>query len=294
MGDTEKKFKEDKTRILRAIRIAARMNFIIDDNCKIQMNAQKEHLVNVPSERIYRELIQLLVTDNPAYYIRESKEIFFQIIPELKPMDRFNQHNKWHLYDVFEHTLKVLENTPKNIYLRFAALFHDIGKPEKFFTDDEGIGHFYGHPETGAKIFDEISSRLKMDNKTKKIVRLLIEKHDMTMSKKPEKIYAFIKEYGIDFIPLLFALKRADNKGQNPELANPVLEELSNIEQLYQEHILRFNNLQINGQKLQEMGFKSKKIKIVLDDITKMIVTQKIANTEESITDYISQKYRLH
>ncbi len=178
-------FITDPLRILRAIRIAARMNFIIDDNCKIQMNAQKERLVKVPSERIYRELIQLLVTDNPAYYIRESKKIFFQIIPELKPMDRFNQHNKWHLYDVFEHTLNVLENTPQNIYLRFAALFHDIGKPKKFFTDDEGIGHFYGHPEAGAKIFDEISSRLKMDNKTKKIVRLLIEKHDITMSKKP-------------------------------------------------------------------------------------------------------------
>ena len=41
-----------------------------------------------------------------------------------------------------------------------SALFHDIGKPEKFFTDDEGIGHFYGHPEAGAKIFDEISDSM--------------------------------------------------------------------------------------------------------------------------------------
>ena len=286
-------FKNDSLRILRAVRIAARMNFSIDENCKAKMNESKELLKNIPAERIYRELIQLLVTDNPAYYIRESKDVFFQIIPELKPMDKFEQHNKWHLYDVFEHTLKVLENTPKNIYLRLAALFHDIGKPEKFFTDDEGIGHFYGHPEAGAKIFDEISARLKMDNKTKKVVRLLIEKHDMTMSKKSDKIYAFIKEYGIDFIPLLFALKRADNKGQNPELANPVLEELSNIEQLYQEHILRFNNLQINGQKLLEMGFKSKKIKLVLEDIRKMVVTQRIENDEKTITEYINKKFKV-
>lgn len=286
-------FKSDSLRILRAIRIAARMNFSIDENCKAKMNESKELLKNIPAERIYRELIQLLVTDNPAYYIRESKDVFFQIIPELKPMDKFEQHNKWHLYDVFEHTLKVLENTSKNIYLRLAALFHDIGKPEKFFTDDKGIGHFYGHPEAGAKIFDGISARLKMDNKTKKVVRLLIEKHDMTMSKKSDKIYAFIKEYGIDFIPLLFALKRADNKGQNPELANPVLEELSNIEQLYQEHILRFNNLQINGQKLLEMGVKSKKIKLVLEDIRKMVVTQRIENDEKTITEYINKKFKV-
>ena len=132
-----------------------------------------------------------------------------------------------------------------------------------------------------------------MDNKTKKVVRLLIEKHDMTMSKKSDKIYAFIKEYGIDFIPLLFALKRADNKGQNPELANPVLEELSNTEQLYQEHILRFNNLQINGQKLLEMGFKSKKIKLVLEDIRKMVVTQRIENDEKTITEYINKRFKV-
>ena len=73
----------------------------------------------------------------------------------------------------------------------------------------------------------------------------------------------------------------------------PVLEELSNIEQLYQEHILRFDNLQINGQKLQEMGFKSKKIKIVLEDVRKMIVTQKIENDEKTITEYINKKFKL-
>lgn len=250
-------------------------------------------LDNVPVERIYKELIQILISDNPSHYIRENLEAIFQILPELKPMYQFEQHNKWHIYDVLEHTLKVLENTEPNIYLRLAALFHDIGKPRKFSIDENGVGHFYNHPEAGADIFEKIANRLKIDKKTKRVVKALIEKHDMTLSVKPDKIYTFIKENGIDFIPLLFALKRADNKGQNPELANPVLEQLDSLETLYNEYIMRFDNLKINGTKLQEMGFKSKKIKLVLDDVRKQIVTKQLSNTEEAITNYITKKFRV-
>lgn len=284
--------KTDPLRILRAIRIAAKMNFEIDDNCKKEMFKQKELLNNVASERIYRELIQILITDNPAKYIRNNIDIFFQILPELKPLQGFEQHNPWHIYDVLEHTLVVLENTPKNIFLRFAALFHDVGKPEKFFIGEDGKGHFYGHPEASAKIFDEVSSRLKMDKKTKKIVRLLIEKHDITFSKKTEKAYQFIKENGIDFVKLLFEIKKADNKGQNPEYASPVIEELNAIETIYNNCILVIQNLQINEDKINELGIKRKRVKIIIDDLVKQILKQNIENTEERIVNYIEENYK--
>lgn len=285
-------FQKDPLRILRAIRIAAKMNFEIDDNCKNEMFKHKELLNNVASERVYRELIQILITDNPAKYIRNNIDIFFQILPELKPLQGFEQHNPWHIYDVLEHTLVVLENTPKNIFLRFAALFHDAGKPEKFFIGEDGKGHFYGHPEASAKIFDKISSRLKMDNKTKKVVRQLIEKHDMTMSKKPEKAYQFIKENGIDFTILLFELKKADNKGQNPEYARPVIKELIDIEKLYKSCILVIKNLQINGDKINELGIRGQKVKIIIEDVTRQILKQKLENSEEQIISYIEETYK--
>lgn len=290
---TGKALEEDPLRILRGIRIAAKMNFEIDNNCKREMNFKAKLLSEVAVERIYRELIQILITDNPAHYIRENINIFFEIIPELKPMYMFEQHNKWHIYDVLEHTLKVLENTDKNIFLRFAALFHDIGKPSCFFKDKDGVGHFYGHPEVSEEIFKKIATRLKMDNRTKDLVSKLIRYHDMTLSKKPEKIYEFLRLHGFEYTMLLFALKRADNKGQNPQLATPVLEELTELEELYREHILRFNNLQINGEKLSEMGYKGKRIKIILNDVTKKIVTKELPNEEQSIIEYISRRHRI-
>lgn len=286
-------FEEDPLRILRGIRIAAKMNFEIDSNCTAQMNNKRKLLKTVAVERIYRELIQILITDKPSKYIRENKYIFSEIIPELINIYGFKQYNPWHIYDVFEHTLAVLDNTEKNIFLRFAALFHDIGKPSKFFKDEKGIGHFYGHPEKSEEIFRKIATRLKMDNKTKELVSKLIRQHDMTMSKKPEKIYEFLKLHGFDYTKLLFALKRADNLGQNPEKATTVLEELSETEKIYQQHMLRFDNLQINGTKLVELGYSGKKIKLILNDVTKMIVTDKLPNEEQAIMEYISRRHKI-
>lgn len=288
-----KALTEDPLRILRGIRIAAKMNFEIDSNCHAQMEFKKKLLSTVAVERIYRELIQILISDKPSHYIRENKQVFFEILPELKPMDGFNQNNPWHIYDVFEHTLAVLDNTEKNIFLRFAALFHDIGKPSKYFADKEGIGHFYGHPEKSEEIFKSIATRLKMDNKTKDLVSKLIKQHDMTMSKKSDKIYEFLKIHGFDYTLLLFALKKADNLGQNPVKATSVLEELAIIEELYKQHMLRFDNVQINGSKLIELGYSGKRIKLILNDVTKMIVTEKLPNEEKSIMDYISRRHRI-
>lgn len=289
---TGKALEEDPLRILRGIRIAARMNFEIDENTHQQMEQKAIYLKNVAQERIYRELIQILVTDKPAYYIRNNIVILFQIFPELAPMKDFKQHNPWHIYDILEHTLKVLENTPRNVFLRMAALFHDSGKPEKFFIGQDNKGHFYGHPEASEEIFKKVAERLKMDKKTKVLVSKLIRQHDMTLPTNPEKIYEFLHLHGFDYTLMLIELKRADNKGQNPELANPVLDQLDKLEEEYKQYILRFNNLQINSSKIAELGFQKKRTKIILDDVTKSIVTKQLVNEECQIIEYINSKYK--
>lgn len=286
-----KALEEDPLRILRGIRIAAKMNFEIDSNCHAQMEFKKKSLSSVAVERVYRELIQILISDRPSHYIRENLSIFFEILPELKPMYKFDQRNPWHIYDVLEHTLVVLDNTEKNIFLRFAALFHDIGKPSKFFADKDGIGHFYGHPDKSEEIFNSVATRLKMDNKTRKLVSRLIKEHDTPLSKKSDKIYEFLKDRGFDYTFLLFKLKRADNLSQNLEKSAPVLDDLAITEEIYKEHMLRFDNLQINGSKLVELGYSGKKIKLILEDITKLVVTNRLPNEEHVIMEYISRRH---
>ena len=289
-------FTIDPLRIMRAIRLAAQMNFNIDENCKLEMNYKKELLSNVPVERIYRELIQLLVTEKPSKYIRENKDIFFEILPELQYIDGFEQHNDYHTSDIFEHTLLVLENTKSNIYLRLAALFHDIGKPKTFFIDENGVGHFYGHPQISSKIFENIANRLKMDNKSKKEVKKLIEFHDYPLDNELKHIYAFFKKYGTSNIDLLFELKEADIKGQNPQYRYR-LENLYRLKELYTQILatnpcLSIKNLKINGNMLKEKGIPSKQISTILEEVLEQVMYQGLSNTEEQLAEYIERKYK--
>jgi tRNA nucleotidyltransferase (CCA-adding enzyme) len=181
----------------------------------------------------FQKLMTILTSPNASELIREHKEFIFNLIPELRKTDGFAQQNPWHLYDVFEHTLKVIENTEPNPYLRLAALFHDIGKPEVFFKDEKGIGHFYGHHKVSTQIFRKFALEFGLDQQTRFIVNELIYHHDGRLSTKRGKIKALIHELGPENIRLLFALKRADNLAQNPEKSMPVLEELKEIEEIY-------------------------------------------------------------
>lgn len=289
-------FEIDPLRIMRAIRMASKMNFNLDSNCKEQILSKKELLSTVPVERIYKELIQILVTSNPAKYIRENKEIFFQIIPELKEMDGFNQNNSYHIYDVFEHTMVVLENTSNNLYLRFAALFHDIGKPSTYTQDEKGTGHFYGHPAVSSKIFELVATRLKMDNRSKKEIAKLIDFHDYTLGRKKKSVYHFFDKFGTSGLDSLFELKEADIKAQNPEYSYR-LEDLQEIKNFYLDFLasnpcLSIKNLRINGNILKEHGIGNKKISKTLEEILYQVKFNDLPNTEEDIIDYVDKKYK--
>ncbi len=197
-----------------------------------------EHAIDTNNlQLIYEILMTILTSENATTYIREYHKLFFKIIPELEKTYGFEQYNKWHIYDVFEHTMKVIENTEPNPYLRLASLFHDIGKPQAFFKDENGVGHFYGHQKISLDIFKQFANKYNLDKETRKIVGSLIYHHDGKLSIKKPNALELINELGIETIPLLFALKKADNLAQNPELAIPCLEEVNATEKIYQDFI---------------------------------------------------------
>ena len=108
---------------------------------------------------------------------------------------------------------------------------------------------------------------------------------------KRSEIYEFLKDRGFDYTFLLIKLKRADNLSQNLEKSAPVLDDLAITEEIYKEHMLRFDNLQINGSKLVELGYSGKKIKLILEDVTKLVVTNRLPNEEHIIMEYINRRH---
>ncbi|MDG2835128.1 HD domain-containing protein, partial [Vibrio parahaemolyticus] len=167
----------------------------------------------ISKERIRDELVKIILSDEPSYGIRLMKDlgILQVIIPEIIPAIGFDQRNPHHYLNVFEHTLEVLDNTPKILEVRLAALFHDIGKPYTFKLDENGIGHFYGHEKVSAEIAKDVLTRLNFSNELVKNTLVLISAH-MNYAKDLDKKYVKkqLQKIGYENFNNLIELQIAD------------------------------------------------------------------------------------
>ena len=166
----------------------------------------------------YRNLLEILLSKKVYNNLKQNEEEIFELIPELSICKGFKQNNEWHIYDVYEHILHVVSKTEENIYLRLAALFHDIGKPKTYTEDESGIGHFYNHWNESFKIFKKYQDKFNLSAAEILLITNLIFYHDINIEKLSSKeINKMLEEIGHKNVNLLFSLKKADLLAQNPE-----------------------------------------------------------------------------
>ena len=168
------------------------------------------------------ELFEILLSDKPSELIKQNEDKIFSMIPELNDCKGFDQNSIYHVYDVYEHTLHVVDNVPKKIELRLAALFHDIGKPITYFEDELGNGHFPRHWEESRKIFENFAKKYNLNNELAKDISYLIYYHDVDFSKSDSLILDIVEKIGYDNISDLFVLKKADVLAQSSKYHNQV------------------------------------------------------------------------
>ncbi|MEG2193020.1 MAG: CCA tRNA nucleotidyltransferase, partial [Oscillospiraceae bacterium] len=181
VGQARKRFSEDPLRILRGLRFSSVLEFSIENATEKAMFEMAPLLKNVSGERLLCEMSKLLCGKGIKEVLLKYSDILSVIIPEIKAMKNFKQNNPHHIYDVLTHTAVALENTPPEEILRFAVLFHDIGKPFCYTQDEKGVGHFYRHPKLSEKISETVMNRLKADNNMKKVVCFLVLNHDVNI-----------------------------------------------------------------------------------------------------------------
>ena len=166
----------------------------------------------------YSDLIEILISDDVYNGLKQNKEDIFLLIPELKICNGFNQNNKWHIYDVFEHILHVVSGVNNNLCLRLAALFHDIGKPQTYTEDENGVGHFYNHWNISLEIFKKYKDNFGLSFDEIILITNLIFYHDINIEKASQsQINDMINKIGYDNLWMLFSLKRADLLAQSSE-----------------------------------------------------------------------------
>jgi len=166
----------------------------------------------------YNKLLEILLSEDVYERLKQNEQEIFELIPELRACKGFEQNNKWHIYDVYEHILHVVVFVDNNVSLRLSALFHDIGKPSLYTEDHNGIGHFYNHWNKSVEIFKKYKSNFDLSDDDVSLICNLIFYHDINIDKMAEEeLNHMVNEIGLAFIKLLFSLKRADLLAQSPE-----------------------------------------------------------------------------
>ncbi len=226
VGDPNRRFKEDALRLMRAVRIAAQLEFEIEEKTYSAVKENRELIKEVAWERIRDELFKLLASSNPYIGIVSLREagILEIILPELERCFGVKQEGPKHarVYDIGEHALLTLQSTPsQDPLVRLAALLHDIGKPDTVKIDNTGNVTFYNHDLIGGRLALEIAKRFNLSKKqTDKFYRL-IRWHLFTVDEKQtdSAIRRFIKNIGLENINDMLALRIGDRLGGGTQKA---------------------------------------------------------------------------
>lgn len=295
VGNPKTRFTEDALRMLRALRFSSTLGFSIEEETSLAIHSLKERILYVAEERIATELLQLLCGAHVADVLLEYKDVFAVLIPELKPCFGFAQHNKYHVYDVYEHIVRSVAAVEPEPELRLAMLLHDIGKPETFFLDEQNVGHFYGHAKASVRMAEDILSRLRLPNKLQTEVLTLVEYHDYPLEADRKILRRRLHKFGKTTLQNLLKVQRADVSAQNPEFLDR-LQTLKEIE-LSLEHLLlekpafRIQDLAITGEDLQALGMKpGPDMGKLLNELLQKVMAEELPNQRFALLDYAAER----
>jgi tRNA nucleotidyltransferase (CCA-adding enzyme) len=289
VGEPQARFSEDPLRILRMVRFGPAQGRSVDNKTLDAATSLAHRLEGVSVERIRQELEKILMSPCPAAGVIALKDIgaLAWTIPELQPAIGFEQ-NRYHIHDVFEHTMAVLDRTPDDRVLRWAALFHDIGKPHTLSVDHGGERHFYLHEISSTDLSWKRMEQLKFSHEDMKRISLIVRHHMRPLNCGPAGVRRLIRDLG-DNLGLWRAFKDADSSPTiSPEETNKTaraFDALLETERLKMA-APSYGKLAINGDDLKALGVSpGPQMGRILKQLEETIIEDPCKNSRETLVE---------
>ncbi len=304
-ADPLKTFEDDPLRIMRAIRFASKLNFEIEENTfeaikEMRLRLKDEGVVS--QERITNEFLQILMSEKPSIgldllYKSGVMEIIF---PEIALLEGVDQRKDYHHKNVFYHTLIVVDNISgktDDVWLRFAALVHDIAKPRtKKFVEGTGWT-FHGHEELGARMMKKIFLRMKLPmtklEYVEKLVRMHLRPIPLASDEVTDSAIRRLAAEASEELEDLLKLCRADITSKNPDKVSKFLRNYEIVEkkilEVQEKDKLRNFQSPVRGNEIMEIfGLQpSREVGILKKKLEEAILEGEIPNEYEAAKEYL-------
>lgn len=297
VGDPMKRFDEDALRILRALRFASVLGFTVEKETAEAIFVKAPLLDYISGERIFAELKKLICGKAVQDILIDYKEVFAAIMPEILACFGFDQHNKHHCYDVWTHIAVSVAVSRPDPRIRLAMLFHDIGKPATARFDEDGTGHFKGHPIRSAEMLTEILYRFRSDNNTIDYVRSLVVEHDNRIPADRKNVKRFMAKHSFDFFMDYLEVRRADVYAQSEYNRQQKISELDQLAliaiQVNSENsCLKLSDLAVDGKDMISLGLSGRQIGAMLQRLLDLVVDDKLENDHKILMEYVRERSR--
>ncbi len=292
VGDPDARFGEDALRMMRAVRFAAQLGFIIEEKTFEAIKKNAPLIQKIAKERIKEELFKTLSSPHPyeGMMIFKNSGLMAEILPELEKCFGVEQKSpgRHHIYDVGTHLLMSLKNCQsEDVVTRFATLIHDIGKPQTYKKLTTGTITFYNHEMVSTRIAENLADRLRFSKKEKEKLIILVRWHQFTVGEMQtdSAIRRFIRNVGVENIPDMIALRVADRLGSGARETSWRTEEFKKRIIEVQKQPFSVRDLKIDGNDvMKELKLKpGPKIGQILEEIFKEVEEKKIPNEREKL-----------